>query len=229
MSDGAQPPPLVLARDVGYTYRSPRGDVEALRGVDLSVRSREVFGILGPTGSGKTTLIKLLWGALAPTRGSLLVAGHDLARLSVSQRQAYRRQIAGCAWQDPSTAFWPELTALEQVQVPMLAGGGDGARARRARRLLEDMRLGGVANADPTASGTVVQRRLALAIALANSPPLLLCDEPTADLDRAAARTLADDLIGTLRRMGATAVIATHDPGLESRLDRAIRLRPRDG
>jgi ABC-type lipoprotein export system ATPase subunit len=218
---------LVETEGLVHIYKAAELEVVALQGLDLQLHEREVVAIAGRSGSGKTTLMNILAGVEVPTAGRARVAGHDLARMEDREREAYRRQVVGYLWQHAKVNLWPELTALENVQVPMLAGAGRGDRnpGRRARRLLEMLGLDRGLTRRPAQLSGGENQRLALAVALANHPRLLLADEPTAELDGATARAVLEDLATLLRELGAGAIMVTHDRQLERYVDRVVQIR----
>jgi ABC-type lipoprotein export system ATPase subunit len=223
----SQQQPLVEAEGLVHIYKTAELEVVALQGLDLRLQERETIAIAGRSGSGKTTLMNILAGVEIPTAGRARVAGHDLARMESREREAYRRQAVGYLWQHALVNLWPELSAMENVQVPMLAVGSEGGRGRgqRARRLLEALGLGRHLERRPAQLSGGENQRLALAVALANHPRLLLADEPTAELDGATARAVLADLATVLRELGAGAIMVTHDRQLERYVDRVIQIR----
>jgi len=218
--------PIVDCEGLVHIYKTADLEVVALQGLDLQLEPGETIAIAGRSGSGKTTLMNILAGAEPPTAGRARVAGHDLARMAEAERERYRRGVVGCVWQHSQVNVWPELTALENVQVPMLSGGVPGREhGPRARRLLEAMGLGRLAASRPPQLSGGENQRLALAVALANQPALLLADEPTAELDSATARELLSDLANLLRETQTSAVMVTHDRQLERFVDRVVQIR----
>ena len=216
--------PLVEVEGLVHIYKTADLEVVALQGLDLVVEPGETVAVAGRSGSGKTTLMNILAGVEAPTAGSAVVAGHDLGRMAAGERERYRRQVVGYVLQHAQANLSPELTAEENVQVPMLAGAG-GECVRRARELLDRLGLGGRRAKRPAELSGGENQRLALAVALANDPRLLLADEPTAELDGATARSLLDELGAHLRERGTAAVFVTHDPELARHVDRVIQIR----
>jgi ABC-type lipoprotein export system ATPase subunit len=218
---------LVEAEGLVHIYKAAELEVVALQGLDLKLHERETIAIAGRSGSGKTTLMNILAGVEVPTAGRARVAGRDLARMEGREREAYRRQVVGYLWQHAQVNLWPELTALENVQVPMLVGEGpdDRAPGRRARRLLELLGLDRHLGRRPAQLSGGENQRLALAVALANRPRLLLADEPTAELDGATARAVLADLAAVLHELEAGAIMVTHDRRLEQYVDRVIQIR----
>jgi ABC-type lipoprotein export system ATPase subunit len=201
-------------------------EVVALQGLDLQLAEGESIAIAGRSGSGKTTLMNILACVEAPSVGRVQVAGHDLTRMGGAEREEYRRRVVGYLWQRASLNLWPELTALENAEVPMLGAAGKRRTAvSEAEELLEalgirehrDHRLAQLSGAG--------RQRLALAVALANRPGLLLADEPTAELDGQSASSLLADLAALLRKLSCGAIMVTHDPQLERYVDRVVQIR----
>lgn len=218
--------PLVECEGLVHIYKTAELEVVALQGLDLELRAGETIAIAGRSGSGKTTLMNILAGAEPPSAGRARVAGHDLQRMDERERERYRRQVVGYVWQQAQVNLWPELTAVGNVELPMLAGEVPGHERRpRARRLLEALQLGERIGSTPAELSGGENQRLALAVALANHPILLLADEPTAELDGGTARAVLADLSTLLDDMGASAIMVTHDPQLEPYVDRVVQIR----
>jgi putative ABC transport system ATP-binding protein len=217
---------LVETEGLVHIYKTVDLEVVALQGLDLRVAEGETIAIAGRSGSGKTTLMNILAGVEVPSAGRARVAGHDLSHMSESDREQYRRQVVGYLWQRSGINLWPELTAAENVQVPMLAERGNRtAASRRAQHLLDALGLKRHSDRRPAQLSSGDNERLALAVALANQPRLLLADEPTAELDGLTARALLADLAELLRELGTGAIMVTHDPQLERYVDRVIHIR----
>ncbi|HXM58150.1 MAG TPA: ATP-binding cassette domain-containing protein [Candidatus Dormibacteraeota bacterium] len=199
-----------------HIYRTDELEVVALQGLDLRLDEREMIAIVGRSGSGKTTLMNVLAGVEAPSAGRARVAGQDLARMAAGEREAYRRDVVGYVWQRSQVNLWPELTAVENVQVPMLGRRTPAAeREARAADLLHALALERRRGRRPAQLTGAEQQRLAIAVALANGPRLLLADEPTAELDGAGARSLLADMAAVVRHAGAGVVMVTHDQQVE--------------
>jgi ABC-type lipoprotein export system ATPase subunit len=216
--------PLVECEGLVHIYKTAELEVVALQGLDLSVEAGEMVAIAGRSGSGKTTLMNLLAGVEPPSAGAARVAGHDLARMGDRERDRYRREVVGYLLQHSLANLALDLTVIQNVQVPMIAGGPR-RRGARARKLLEKLGLGGQARLRPAQLTGAEAQRLALAVALANEPRLLLADEPTAELDGTNARELLVDLTALLRDLGTAAIMVTHDQQLERHVDRVIQIR----
>src|SRR5207248_2076336 len=180
---------------LAHVYHAGVERVLALRGVDLDVAAGERVAITGRSGSGKTTLLNILAGLERPSAGQVMVAGHDLAGMSGRAREDYRRGVVGYVWQQPEAGLLPGLSVLQNVLVPML--GRAGSRSERldaAVGLLHAVKLGSRLGVPLDDLSPDEIERLALAVALANRPALLLADELTAGLEWPTARTLIADL-----------------------------------
>jgi putative ABC transport system ATP-binding protein len=214
---------LVDCEGLVYIYKSHQLEVVALQGLDLHVERGETVAIAGRSGSGKTTLMNILAGVDAPTAGKALVSGQDLTRMTEAERDRYRHRTVGYLLQRSQSNLIADLTALENVQLATLTG--DGAREDRARLLLDRMGLGGRLSDRPASLDGGERIRLALAVALANGPRLLLADEPTAELDTATAHAVLTALTDVLDELDTTAIFVTHDPELERFARRVIQIR----
>jgi len=211
--------------DVWKVYKTPGGvEYAALRGVTLEVGEGELVALLGPSGSGKTTMIYLAGGIELPTRGRVVVNGVDLARMSESERAKWRRRNVGIVFQFYHLV--PTLTVLENVLLPMeLAGWGSRSeRIERARALLELVGMWDKRGKYPPQLSGGEQQRVAIARALSADPPLILADEPTANLDTENKHRIIELLV-EVNRLGKTVIYATHDPSLASRAQRVVRIR----
>jgi len=217
---------MVECRGLVHIYKSAGLEVVALQGLDLSVEEGEMIAIVGRSGSGKTTLMNVLAGVDAPSAGGAQVATWDLTQLDEPQRAVYRRQVVGYVWQRAQLGLVSELTALENVQVPMVAAGRPwGERRLRASELLAAVGLHDRWAPLPAQLSAGEQQRTALAVALANQPSVLLADEPTAQLDSETARGILADLRRLQRDLGLTCVIVTHDRQVTGHVDRVVMIR----
>ena len=205
-------------------YKVADLEVVALRGLDLHVDKGEVVAIVGASGSGKSTLLSVLAGYDAPSAGQVVIGGKDLLRASTREMEEYRRNEVGFIWQQTSRNLFPYLTALENVALPMmLTDAGD--KQRRAAELLELVGLTHRAHHTHDKLSGGEQQRVAIAVALANRPPLLLADEPTGELDDATASEILD-LFGTINKdMDTTILIVTHDPQIAYKVGRVVMIR----
>ena len=209
-----------------HIYKAADLEVFALQGLDMTIDDGEVVAIVGASGSGKTTLMNVLAGVQVPTAGQARVAGWDLASMSDGTRDRYRRDVIGYVWQSASLNLTAELTADENLQFPLLvAGKSRPERIERAGKLLEAFELSHRRNHRPAQMSGGEQQRLALGVAVANRPRVLLADEPTAELDRASARQVLEDIRALSEREGTTVVMVTHDHEVERHVDRVLRIR----
>ena len=204
-------------------YKIEDVEVVALQGLDLTIQRGEVMGIIGPSGSGKTTLMNVLGGLDVPSAGKAVVDGIDLIRISDRQRLRYRRRSVGFVWQNVSRNLIPYLTAVENVQLPMILSGR--FDHRRAERLLELVGLGHRLRHRPVTMSGGEQQRVAIAIGLANEPQVLLADEPTGSLDTENTMRLLEVFDTVRNELGVTVVIVTHDTSMARALDRYVQIR----
>jgi putative ABC transport system ATP-binding protein len=203
------------------TLASSAGPVDILRGVDLDVAADTSLSVVGPSGSGKSSLLAIIAGIERPTSGVVEVAGSDLAGLSEDGLALFRRQRVGVLFQ--SFHLIPTMTALENVALPLeLAGRRDAFE--RARAGLAEVGLERRLEHYPTQLSGGEQQRVALARALANEPELLLADEPTGNLDRSTGRQIAELIFAARERHHATLFLITHDPALASLCDETRRM-----
>jgi len=223
--------PLIVCENLVKIYRLHQEgggsvEVQALQGMDIVVAEGEMLGIVGASGSGKSTLLNVLGGLDRPTGGRALVGKQDLGQLSPSALDQYRRQTVGFVWQQGARNLIPYLTALENIELPLTLSGQAGKPTReRALELLElvglhermDHRLEELSGGE--------QQRVAVAIALANRPKLLLADEPTGELDTATAQTIYDLLRQLNKQLGLTMIIVSHDSGISRHVDRVVAVR----
>ncbi len=213
---------MVLSfRDVGLRLQGNAGPVEILHGITLDVTRGETVGMIGPSGSGKSSLLMLMGGLERATAGSVTALGHDLTRLGEDALARFRRENMGVVFQ--SFHLIPTMTALENVATPLeLAGRADAFE--RAEEELRAVGLGHRMDHYPAQMSGGEQQRVALARAAAPRPAILLADEPTGNLDGPNGLAIMDMLFGLRDKHGATLVLVTHAPELAARCDRVIRL-----
>ncbi len=213
--------PLVRLEDVGLTLPSQAGDVEILKNIDLDVSAGEQIAIVGPSGSGKSSLLMVLGGLEPATTGSVDVLGHDLRAADEDTLARLRRGRVGVIFQ--SFQLIPTMTALENVAMPLeIARLPD--PFDRAEEALGDVGLGHRATHYPAQLSGGEQQRVALARALAPGPELLLADEPTGNLDGVNGEQVTDLIFRLAEQNGATLVLVTHSDALAERCQRQIRL-----
>jgi putative ABC transport system ATP-binding protein len=208
--------------NVSRTVPSGAGSLTILHPTTLEIEQGRAVAITGPSGSGKSTLLGLIAGLDAPTSGRVEIDGEDLTSLGEDALARLRGAKIGFVFQ--FFHLLPSLTALENVLVPMEIAGLPGAEAK-SRELLEEVGLSERTHHYPSQLSGGEQQRVALARALANDPPILLADEPTGNLDSANGRHIVEILMGIHERRGTTIVLATHDPELAARADRALVLK----
>jgi ABC-type lipoprotein export system ATPase subunit len=225
-SPTTEPRYAIVCENLVKIYKVADLEVVALQGLDLVVAQGDLIAIVGASGSGKSTLQNILGGVDLATAGRVEVAGRNLAALSESERTLYRRRVVGFVWQQTSRNLLPYLTAAENIELPMtLEGVGRAARQERVRRLLELIGLADRAEHRSDALSGGEQQRVAVAIALANEPSVLLADEPTGELDSENASRLFATLREVNRELGVTVVVFTHDPLVSEQVRRTIGIR----
>ncbi|GAA6148123.1 ABC transporter ATP-binding protein [Pseudooceanicola nitratireducens] len=214
--------PILSLTDTRLTLDGNAGPVDILRGITLSVNRGETLGLIGPSGSGKSSLLMLMGGLERATGGTIRALGQDLTAMDEDALARFRRDHMGVVFQ--SFHLIPTMTALENVATPLeLAGVSDAFD--RARAELEAVGLGARTDHYPAQMSGGEQQRVALARASAPRPDILLADEPTGNLDGPNGQAIMDLLFGLRDRHGATLVLVTHAPELANRCDRVIRLR----
>ncbi len=213
---------MIELRGVSKTVTTAQGPLTILHPFDLHVPEGRLTAVVGPSGSGKSTLLGLVAGLDAPSSGRVLLDGVDVTSLDEDRLAALRGAKLGFVFQ--FFHLIPSLTALENVSVPMEIAGRPRAE-ERARELLLEVGLAERATHYPRQLSGGEQQRVALARALANEPRVLLCDEPTGNLDAESARAVIELLTQALKRRGTTVLLVTHDPELASLADVLVRLR----
>lgn len=216
--------PVVELRDVSKIYQSAGRDGAGVRNVSLGVAGGELVLLLGPSGSGKTTLLTLMAGLLAPTGGSVVVEGRDLARLSPLDLQRMRARRIGVVFQ--TFNLLDPLTVAENLHVVLkFAGRRSSEAARISGALLEEFGIGHLARQHPSRLSQGEKQRVAIARAVANEPALILADEPTASLDSGNGLHVIEMLQRYARGRGRAVVVATHDLRLKACADRIFCIR----
>jgi putative ABC transport system ATP-binding protein len=216
------PSPAIVLEDVHLTLSSTAGAVNILSGVSLTIRAGETVALLGPSGSGKSSLLMLAAGLESPTRGRVIVAGTDLSRLGEDALARFRRGHVGIVFQ--SFHLIPTMTALENVALPLEFAGIANA-FDRARNELEAVGLGARTDHYPGQLSGGEQQRVALARAIAPRPAVLFADEPTGNLDTQTGADVADLLFSLHARAQTTLFLVTHEEALARRCARIVRLK----
>jgi putative ABC transport system ATP-binding protein len=218
--------PLITCENLVKIYKVADLEVVALQGLDLTVAPGEMLGIVGASGSGKSTLLNILGGLDRPSAGRVTVDGLDLLKLSEGALDRYRRTQVGFVWQQVARNLVPYLSARANVELPMtVAGVGLLEKRKRSREMLEMIDLWEHRRHRLAQLSGGQQQRIAIAVALANRPTLLLADEPTGEVDSATAHGLLDLFRELNRTYGLTTIIVTHDPQIARRVDRVVAIR----
>jgi lipoprotein-releasing system ATP-binding protein len=214
---------VLRLENITRRYKEGEGQLEVFSGLELSLRPGEIVALVGQSGSGKSSLLHIAGLLEAPTSGEITIEGQATSKLDDGARTAIRRGTIGFVYQ--AHHLLPEFDALENVVLPQMIGGKSRAEAAtEAERLLTVLGLGKRLGHRPSQLSGGEQQRVAIARALANSPRILLADEPTGNLDPKTSGGVFDALIAITKAQGLSALIATHNFELASRMDRALLL-----
>lgn len=215
---------MIFCENLVKIYKTKDIEVVALQGLDLVVEQGELMAIIGNSGSGKSTLLNMLGGLDRPSAGKLFVDEKDLLKFTDKQLFKYKAETVGFVWQNNARNLIPYLTAIENVELPMILTG----RRKRKERALELLSMVGMSHRKYNKLNQLSggeQQRVAIAIALANNPKLLLADEPTGAVDTKTASLILDIFRELNRTLGLTVVIVTHDRQLSKKVDRVVAIR----
>jgi lipoprotein-releasing system ATP-binding protein len=216
--------PVLAIRGLERSYETGAGPLPVLKGVDLTVQPGEIVGLIGPSGSGKSSLLHSAGLLERPNAGEIRILGTECSGLDDRARSRIRLATIGFVYQFHH--LLPEFSALDNVALPqMIAGKSRNAAQARARELLSELGLAERLAHQPAQLSGGEQQRVAVARALANAPRLLLADEPTGNLDPHTSEAVFDSLYQLVRRTGVAAVIATHNLDLARHMDRVFALR----
>ena len=215
---------MISAENLVRIYKTAEFEVIALQGLDLEVADGELMAIIGNSGSGKSTLLNVIGGLDLPSAGRITVAERDLLKMSRLELLRYRREKVGFVWQNSARNLIPYLSAVQNVEVPMLLTARR-ERRRRAEELLAMVGMEHRTHSRPNQLSGGEQQRVAIAIALANAPPLVLADEPTGSVDGAPAAGGLEALRQVNQQLGVTVVIVTHDRRIAQQVDRVVAIR----
>lgn len=215
---------MIRCENLVKIYKTSDVEVVALQGLDLDVKKGELMAIVGNSGSGKSTLLNMLGGLDKPSAGNLMIDGKNLLKFTDKDYVEYKRSTVGFVWQNNARNLVPYLTAVQNVELPMLLKG----RRKRRQRALELLNKVGLSHRknsrlDQMSGGE--QQRVAIAIALANDPRLLLADEPTGSVDTKTSNMILDIFKELNKNEGITVVIVTHDLKLANHIDRVVAIR----
>ena len=214
---------MIQADGLVKIYKTKQTEVLALQGLDLTVEEGELTALIGNSGSGKSTFLNMIGGLDRPSAGCLVVGGKNLFTMTERELVVYKRDTVGFVWQNNARNLLPYLSALENVMLPMYLGDVHKKKAR-ALELLEMVGMSSKKRSRLNMLSGGEQQRIAIAIALANSPKLLLADEPTGSVDPRTANYIFD-VFTELNRQGQTILIVTHDVALSKKVKRVVAIR----
>lgn len=217
------PETMIQADGLVKIYKSKQTEVLALQGLDLTVEEGELTAIIGNSGSGKSTFLNMIGGLDRPSAGSLHVGGKNLFTMTEKELVLYKRDTVGFVWQNNGRNLLPYLTVIENVMLPMSLSN-TGKRRKKALELLEQVGMSSKKHSRMNMLSGGEQQRVAIAIALANSPKLLLADEPTGSVDVKTANYIFD-VFTELNKNGQTIIIVTHDVALSKKVKRVVAIR----
>lgn len=214
---------MIQAEGLVKIYKTKETEVLALQGLDMEVRKGELTAMIGNSGSGKSTLLNMIGGLDRPSAGKLFVAGKNLFTMTESELVSYKKETVGFVWQNNGRNMLPFLSAIENVMLPMYLSSTSKKR-EKALELLEKVGMSHKKNSRMNMLSGGEQQRVAIAIALANSPQLLLADEPTGSVDVGTANYIFD-VFTELNNNGQTILIVTHDMALSKKVNRVVAIR----
>lgn len=217
--------PMIVCENLVKIYKTNEIEVVALQGLDLVIEAGELMAIIGNSGSGKSTLLNMIGGLDRPSAGKLYVDGKDLLKFTDKELVKYKRETVGFVWQNNARNLIPYLTAQENVELPMLFLKNQHDRRNRAIELLDMVGLGHRRKNRLEELSGGEQQRVAIAIALANNPKILLADEPTGAVDTKTATQILDVFRELNSSLGLTIVIVTHDQQISRKVDRVVAIR----
>lgn len=215
---------IIVCENLVKIYKTKDLEVLALQGLDLSIAAGELMAIIGTSGSGKSTFLNMIGGLDRPSAGSLTVDGKNLFKLNEQELVDYKRNTVGFVWQNNARNLIPYLNAVQNVSLPMLFG----TQKQRQQRALELLEIVGMSHKKDKKLGQLSggeQQRIAIAIALANNPKILLADEPTGSVDVKTASYILDVFRELNKTLGLTVVIVTHDRALAKKVNRVVSIR----
>ncbi|QEH71017.1 ATP-binding cassette domain-containing protein [Cellulosilyticum sp. WCF-2] len=215
---------MITCESIFKIYKSKEVEVLALQGLDLTVEKGELVAIIGNSGSGKSTLLNMIGGLDKPSAGSVIVAGINLEKMNNKELQQYFLKTVGFVWQNNARNLIPYLTAVENVEMPMILAKEKEKRSR-ALELLKCVGLEHRISSKLQELSGGEQQRVAIALALANRPRVLLADEPTGSVDSLQTKKIMEVLQKVNKQEGVTVVIVTHDQELSKMVDRVINIR----
>ena len=216
--------PIVTCQNLVKIYKTEETEVLALQGMDISIDEGEIVAIIGASGSGKSTFLNILGGLDKQSAGNITVAGIDLSKMNDNDMLNYKRNIVSFIWQNSARNLLPYLCAIDNIVLPMEFIGKKADYAF-AQKLLDIVGIGDKAQSKLFTLSGGEQQRVAIAMALANKPKILLADEPTGAVDNATADLILDLFRKINNELGVTVIIVTHDLKLSAKVDRVIKIR----
>lgn len=214
---------IIQCENLIKIYKNKDVEVMALQGLDFNVETGELMAIIGNSGSGKSTLLNMIGGLDRATMGKIFIDGRDLFKMNKYQLMRYKRETVGFIWQNNARNLIPYLTALENVEFPMIIARKD-KRRQRAKELLEAVGLGHRMNSRLSQLSGGELQRVAICIAMANNPKILMADEPTGSVDSKTTDQILDIFRELNKNMGVTIVIVTHDRQVSKKVDRVVSI-----
>ena len=215
---------IIVCENLVKIYKTKDSEVLALQGLELNVATGELMAIIGNSGSGKSTFLNMIGGLDRPSAGRLIVDGKNLFKLSEKELVEYKRSTVGFVWQNNARNLVPYLTAFQNIQLPMIFNE-ERKKKERAAELLEMVGMSHKKNNKLSQLSGGEQQRIAIAIALANNPKILLADEPTGSVDAKTSNYILDVFRELNKNLGLTIVIVTHDRMLSKKVNRVVAIR----
>lgn len=216
---------IIFGDELSKIYESEGLKVMALQGLELTVRRGEMMAIIGKSGSGKSTLLNMIGGLETPSAGQLYIEHKNIANFSEKDMVIYRSRTVGFVWQNSARNLFPYMTVQENVEAPMcFTKTHKKVRKERASSLLESVGMAAHADKFPRKLSGGEQQRVAIAVALANEPSILLADEPTGAVDTSTADKIFELLQKLNKELGLTIIVVTHDIGLANKVDRTVMI-----
>lgn len=217
--------PLIVCDSLVKIYKTTEIEVMALQGLDMVINKGEFLSVIGKSGSGKSTLMNIVGGLEKPSAGKIIVAGKNLADFSENEMVKYRKNTIGFVWQKSARNLFPYLTSKENIEAAMnFSGTSQKKKSERALELLEMVGMTHKKDSYPNQMSGGEQQRIAIAVALANNPEILLADEPTGAVDTKTSAVIQDLFRKLNRTLGITVIIVTHDMKLADKTDRVVMI-----
>lgn len=224
-SETADSNDIIVCDGLVKIYKTKEVEVMALQGLDLVIRRGELMSVIGKSGSGKSTLMNIIGGLERPSAGRIIVNGKTLSEFSEKEMVGYRKRTIGFVWQKSARNLFPYLTSLENIEAPMNFEGMKASEKRKkALQLLDMVGMSHKRDSYPGQMSGGEQQRIAIAVALANTPEILLADEPTGAVDTKTSNMIQDLFRKLNRELGITIIIVTHDMKLANKVDRVVMI-----